>query len=472
MSEEFEAVVDRVRERVEPDEDERAALDAAAETLRERAQQALADLAVDGEVLLAGSAARNTWLAGDRDIDLFVSFPPDLDREKLRSFGLEVGHAVLEDGHEEFAEHPYVVGEFRGFDVDVVPCYGVESATDIQSSVDRTPFHTRYVDDRLTPTHASDVRLCKQFLTGIGIYGSNLRTKGFSGYLTELLVLEYGSFRDLLVAATDWQPPVHLDPEDHAAQTFSDSLVVIDPTDPERNVAAVLSTANVARFQHYARAMLANPREELFEPPQRTPLDSETVRERFAERATTPVAIEFEAPDVVDDQLWPQLERSSDGIASELHRQGFDVFRTDIFVMEGNAVLFFELAVAQRPAIERHVGPPVHVRVHADAFYETYATEHRERPDGSGSSETPSQSGPLFGPFIDEDRYVVERPRQFTTAHEFLDSDALFDVALGTHIESALEAEYRVLTGEEVATLAECFGEQFARYLSPSPRQN
>lgn len=474
MSEDFETVLNRVSKHIEPDEDERAALEAAAETLRKRARRKLADLPVEGEPILAGSAARDTWLAGDRDIDLFISFPPDITRSELRSFGLEVGHAVLEGGHEEFAEHPYVVGQFRGFDIDVVPCYGVAEATDIQSAVDRTPFHTRYVTDRLTPARARDVRLCKQFLTGIGVYGSNLRTKGFSGYLTELLVLEYGGFRELLEAAADWQPPVHLDPEDHAAQTFDDSLVVIDPTDPRRNVAAVLSTANVARFQHYARELLADPREELFDPPQREPLDSDTIRERFTERATTPVAIQFEAPDVVDDQLWPQLERSSEGIASELHRRGFDLFRTDIFVTDRDAVLFFELAVAERPAVERHVGPPVHVRVHAESFYQTYAGDDDTpaSPDSSRSTQLPAESGPPFGPFIHEDRYVVERSREFTSAREFLDSEALFDVALGTHVESALEERYRVLTGDDVAILADGFGEQFARYLSPSPRRN
>ena len=144
-------------------------------------------------------------------------------------------------------------------------CYAVESAADIRSAVDRTPFHTGYLEGRVEPV-ADDVRLAKAFLDGVGAYGSDLRTRGFSGYLTELLVLEYGGFRPLLEAAADWSPPVRLDPEDHAEASFEDPLAVVDPTDPERNVAAVCSARNVGRLLHYARDLLADPRIDLFEP--------------------------------------------------------------------------------------------------------------------------------------------------------------------------------------------------------------
>ena len=464
MSDEFDAVTARIRDRVEPDPAEREALDAAVERLVSRVEDAVADLPVETEIVLAGSTARDTWLAGDRDVDLFVCFPPDLDREQLESYGLQIGHEALPESHEEYAEHPYVVGDFEGFQVDLVPCYAVDDATDIQSAVDRTPFHTRYVAERLTPDLAGDVRVCKQLFEAIGVYGSDLRTKGFSGFLVELLVLDHGGFRPLVAAAADWQPPVRFDPEGHGRATFDDPLVVIDPTDPERNVAAVLSAANLARFQHFARELLADPREELFEPASPEPLTPAGVRDGFEWRGTTPVAVRFEAPDVVEDQLWPQLDRSEAGIADELDRWGFDVFRSDAFAEEGgggsdagdadgDAVLLFELAVAERPRVERHDGPPVGVREHAERFYEAYADDQSS-----------------FGPFVDGDRYVVEREREYATATEFLDSDAIFDVALGAHVETALADGYDLLVGDDVATLADTFGEDLARFLDPSVR--
>ena len=469
MSDEFDATVQRVRERVEPTDDERERLAAVAEELTDRAREAIADRGVEADVVRVGSTARNTWLAGNRDIDMFVRFPPGLDREQLESLGLAIGHEVLPNGREEYAEHPYVVGEYDGFAVDLVPCYDVDDAADIRSAVDRTPFHTEYISEHLTPELASDVRVCKQFLTGIGVYGSDLRTRGFSGFLTELLVLEYGGFRPLIEAATAWQPPVEFDPEDHgaaetespsrndgggtAALAFEDPLVMIDPTDPGRNVAAVLSPDNVARVQHFARELLADPRDSLFTELQPDPLDSDAVAAEFERRDTTPVAIRFGAPDIVEDQLWPQLKRSRKGIREELDRRDFEVFRTAGFADDDTAVLLLELAVAERPAVERHEGPPVHVGEHAERFYEAYADDDA-----------------VYGPFVDGDRYVVERERAVTSAVDLLDSDALFDVALGTHVESALKSDYDLLVGESVAELADSFGTELTRYLDPTPR--
>jgi len=447
---EFEAVAGRVLERVEPDATERERLEATVDTLFERTREAIADLPVEADPLRVGSTARDTWLAGGRDIDLFVRFPADLTREKLEAYGLEVGHAVLPDGREEYAEHPYVTGSVDGFDVDLVPCHDVDTARAIKSAVDRTPFHTAYIEERLTPELAAEVRVLKQFCRGIGVYGSDLRTRGASGYLLELLVLSFGSTRAVLEAAADWRPPVELDPEDHAERSFDGPLVVIDPTDPTRNVAAVLTPANRSRLQHHARDVLADPRMEAFLPDSPDPLSKGAIETHVARRATTPVAVVFEAPDLVEDELYPQLRKSLAGIADALDRHGFEVLRTSAFASE-RAVLLFELEVADRPAIERHEGPPVHARDHAEGFHAKYADTD------------------AYGPFIEGDRYVVEREREHPSATALLGGDGVFSARLGPAIEAALDEGYELLAGEAIGALADEFGEDLAAYFEPSP---
>ena len=472
----LDSVLSHVRDRAVPDDAERARLRSVAAELTTRARSAIADLPVNADVVQVGSTARGTWVAGDRDIDLFVRFPADLSRESLAEYGLAVGHAVLPSGHEEYAEHPYVKGVYDGFDVDLVPCHDVDQASDLVSAVDRTPFHDAYLSARLDDDLAADIVLAKAFLKGIGAYGSNLRTEGFSGYLTELLVAEFGGFVPLVESARSWHPPVEFDPEAHAAQTFDDPLVVVDPTDPTRNVAAVLSAANLARFQHHARDLLDTPRVELFEPETPAPLDAAGVRDHLARRETTPVAVVFRAPPLVDDQLWPQLRRSLDGIVRGLDDRGFGVLRARAMVEDESAMvedesamvedatsthpqtprmaaLYAELETATRPAVERHEGPPVAVRQHAEHFYETYADDV--------DSET-------YGPFIDGDRYVVERQREFTTVRGYLESDAAADVALGAQVESAF-VDRDVLVGAAVATLADRFGSALRSFYEPHP---
>ena len=442
-------VLARVDARVRPDDDERTRLAAVAERLTDRARDALAAREVDGDVVRVGSTARDTWLSGDRDLDLFVRFPTDRSREALERLGLAVGHDVLPDGHEEYAEHPYVKGTVEGFDVDLVPCYDVERATEARSAVDRSPFHTAWLDGRVDGLTA-DVRAAKQLLSAVGAYGSDLRTRGFSGYLTELLVVVHGGFPGFVDAAADWHPPVRYDPADHGTREFDDPLVVVDPTDPERNVAAVCVPEQVARVQHHARSLRDRPRVEAFfaDPP--APLSAAAVRDHLERRGTTPVAVVFDAPDIVPDQLYPQLRRSLRGVRAALDRGGFAPLRASTFADE-RAVLLVECATAEVAAVERHEGPPVAVADHAAGFLEA----HGDDPD-------------TYGPFLDGDRYVVERPRDDTRPADLLRDDALFDVALGAHVETALHEGYTVLDGTDVAALADEFGRALARQFEPT----
>jgi len=117
------------------------------------------------------------------------------------------------------------------------------------------------------------------------------------------------------------------------------------------------------------------------------------------------------------------------------------------------AALYAELETTTRPAVERHEGPPVAVRQHAERFYETYADDV--------DPET-------YGPFINGDRYVVERQREFTTVRGYLESAAASNVALGAQVELTF-ADRDVLVGEAVATLTDRFGSALQSFYEPHP---
>lgn len=163
-----------------------------------------------------------------------------------------------------YAEHPYTRATVEGYALDLVPCYDIKDAGRIKSAVDRTPHHNRYIFKNLTPMLSSEVRLLKQFSKSIGVYGSDLRVEGFSGYLSELLIIRYRSFVNLFKEAGKWEAgKVFIDLEKHhkarpdtKSKYPGQPLIVIDPVDRNRNVAAALSPANFEKFKESVGAFI------------------------------------------------------------------------------------------------------------------------------------------------------------------------------------------------------------------------
>jgi len=336
------------------------------------------------EAKLMGSVAKDTFLKDDKDLDIFVFFGPEVDRKTLEKEGLEIGRAVFEHFKGKnmvvaYAEHPYTRGIISGYEVEIVPAYKITDASKIKSAVDRTPFHTEYVLKRLTAK--DDVRLLKAFLKSIGAYGSDLKTSGFSGYLCELLIIRYGSFLNLINAAQSWRYQEIIDIEHlwdqksypNLRKKFKKQpLIVIDPVDKNRNVAAALSLEKLARFIFAARRFLETPSVKYFEE-RKTYIDRTKVLKRVKQQRRSVWAIVFEKPEVIDDILYPQLRKFRDNMLVFLKRNEFIVEDSWIFGDEECGVAF-EILVDELPDYRVMLGP----RVFDDVKHQTRFLEKHD----------------------------------------------------------------------------------------------
>ena len=401
--------------------------------------------------MVVGSVARDTWLSGDRDLDIFLLFPPHLSREDLEETGLDLARKIARrfnaTFHEKYAEHPYVNATIDGLDVDLVPCYEVASAAAIQSAVDRTPFHTRYVSERIGPLR-DDVLLAKQFAKACGVYGSDQMTEGFSGYLCELLVLHYGGFSPLVEAAAAWKPGTCIDLEGHACRAFEEPLRVIDPVDPARNVAAALSCTRMSEFVEYCRGYLDEPSAGFFFPTEPAGGDRRGFGHALARRGTILFAITFATPPLIPDIVVPQLRRSLASIRGLLARSGFPVLQDDCAMGDDRCIIVLELLVDRLPAVTRHTGPPIRDRTNAAKFAEKY------------------MGNTLSGPFISGGRYMVDLERKFRNAGDLLRSADVLAVGLGKHVRQSMEKGWEVHEGEEC--WQEGFGVFLSRFIEPA----
>jgi tRNA nucleotidyltransferase (CCA-adding enzyme) len=383
--------------------------------------------------MVVGSVARNTWVSGDRDLDIFMLYDPSVPREELERQGLSLAREVASlfgaEYREKYAEHPYINAFIGDTDVDLVPCYLLGDARALQCAVDRTPFHTRYIGEHING-YIDDVLLAKQFAKAGGVYGSDQMTEGFSGYLTELLVLHYGGFIPLLEAASTWRPGTLIDPEQHQEKDFHDPLVVIDPVDPERNVSASVSLTRMYEFVELARGYLAAPSRVFFFPPEEAVLSRLEFRNELSRRGTTLYAVSFDTPPYIEDIVVPQLRKTTEAIRELLVRNGFMVNRTDYCMRPDRSILLFEILADRIPPVKRHVGPPLWKRANAEKFAAKYLDNQDLR---------------LYcGPFIDNGVYIVEIARRYTNAGDLLRSREIFDVALGKHVKISMAGHYQV----------------------------
>jgi tRNA nucleotidyltransferase (CCA-adding enzyme) len=381
----------------------------------------------EAETHFAGSASRGTCMKNDRDIDIFVLFPEDTERTVLENQGLEIGKTVFKEFDGEFevdyAEHPYTKGEINGYEIEIVPCYDT-SPDSIKSSVDRTPHHSRWVKQNLDAEERKDVVILKKFLDTAGLYGSSLKTQGFSGYLCEILIQHYGSFQELVREAVKWSEDQVIDteenyeslPEELEKKFENESLVVIDPVDNERNVASVLSRENLSQFMFLCWQFRQNPGMRFFQ--KEEPDYSEFQIKQELKNRGDMLVIEFDAVEEVDDIVYPQMRKTVKRLSSELGKRDFRIYEKGFFVDETIKV-FFELD-RELPEVQEKKGPKVfHGEEHLSEFTSKYDNV-----------------------FVKNDSLTAKVEREYTDAKKFIESfleDDLVKKGIPENVANSLE---------------------------------
>ena len=292
-----------VLERIKPTEEEQKFLLQNAEDIISKIKLNL--IGVDADPILVGSLAKGTNLK-DTDVDIFIRFSTKYDRSYIEEKTIEIGKKILESTEINFAEHPYIKGKYRNILFEIVPCYRIEDSKRKITSVDRTPFHTEFVIRNLKEWQKDEVRLLKQFLKGLGIYGAEAKIDGFSGYLTELLIIKYGKFLNVLKNVIKWKKTTFISLNGEGTQ-FNSPLTFIDPTDPKRNVASAVSMKNYAIFIFSSREFLKNPKINFFFPNEYPEFDVEKIKSR----GVGILHIKVTKPNVVDDILYTQIKKFS-----------------------------------------------------------------------------------------------------------------------------------------------------------------
>lgn len=228
----------------------------------------------DAKAVLGGSGAKGTWLSGSHDVDIYVLFNYEKYKEDKLSDILEKKlKAAFKDVMRLHGSRDYFQVKQGKYIFEIVPILRITSPEKALNITDISPMHTKWV--KKYSKFADQIRLTKQFMKASNTYGAESYIRGFSGYEAEVLTIHYKGFLELIRAASKWKEKTILDPEHHYKNKeeilrniniskLVSPLVVIDPVDKNRNIAAALSQEKYKQFIRTCKLFLSNPSEELF----------------------------------------------------------------------------------------------------------------------------------------------------------------------------------------------------------------
>jgi tRNA nucleotidyltransferase (CCA-adding enzyme) len=461
MTSGLERVCESVLTRTTPNREERLHIITLAKNLKQKVEAAVKEAGIEAEIDVEGSVAKDTWLRNEPEIDIFMRVPTTVPRKAFGTVYLTTAKKATQGLKqiERFAEHPYLECVINNVRVNIVPCYKVEPGEWI-SAMDRTPFHTSYITKHLDQQSKNEVRILKQFMRGIDAYGAEIKVGGFSGYLCELLILYYKSFIETIKLAANWKRGVVIDckgyysgVEGELKKIFKNHIIVVDPVDKGRNVAAAVREKKLNEFIAASRAFLKNPDLKFFYAQEEKVLDTEKLLYTMKGRKSILVFVRFGMVKTVSDVLWGQLFKSQRALKKMLQKYSFKLIRDEVWSDEKNINIFiFEVGERFLPSLKKHLGPPIERREDCEKFLQKHL----------GAELT------ISGPRIEGDRWVIEKKREYTDVVTFI-TDHLKDggrhIGIANLLANAIADYFEVLVNEEVLQIYSA-NDEFAKFLT------
>jgi len=461
MENEVNQLSERILKKITPKKEEYAKIDVLSRELEQKITLACQQEGIATIVRVEGSVAKDTWLSENPDIDIFMRLPTSIPRKNLGDIGLRIAKKAAGQAKqiERFAEHPYLQIFVDGYRVDIVPCFDTKLGK-WQSATDRTPFHTDYIRQHLSKELLGEVRLLKKFMQGVEVYGAEIKVGGFSGYLCELLIMEYSSFAGTLRAFAQQNRRIIIDIEGFYADgekeislLFPEPLVIIDPVDKGRNVASAVQPQKLYSFIGAARAFLKKPLEQFFYPPKPEVLSNETLKNQLENRGSSLVFLVIGGLNAVSDVAWGQLYRSKRSLRTLFELSDFKVLRDAVWSNEkSQSVFMFELEQQVLPNVKKHLGPPLERKAECEKYLAKYGDNERV----------------ISGPYIQDGRWMVELARKNIDAAELLKvklADGGKNAGVADLIAKIIQKNLKVLVNSEVLEVYEG-NEDFAEFLT------
>jgi len=328
-----------------------------------------------------GSFAKGTNLKNDTDIDIFILIDKKVSESRFEGIAMDIGFKSLSKytPRTRFSEHPYVEGFVRKnkkecpVRINIVPCYAVEKGN-WKSAADRSQYHTEYITKNLSKDQKDQVRILKKFLKTIGIYGAEMLTSGFSGYVSEVLVLKYNTFKDVLVNISnlDKKETVISTHENKAIDEakFHSPIIIIDPIDENRNLGAAISAESLSKFIMASRTFLKYPSMYFFNFQPSFKKVKVVADQTKSDILSNLVVIKFHYSSRSPDVISGQLKKLTKVIVKQTNSFDFNIIKSQCYIKDecNLALIILLLEFKKLPSYMINKGPEIFMKDEVSNF--------------------------------------------------------------------------------------------------------
>ncbi|MCP3682447.1 MAG: CCA tRNA nucleotidyltransferase [bacterium] len=327
----------------------------------------------DAKAVLGGSAAKGTRLKGMYDIDIFVCF----NYKKYVAKNQELSNILEKALKKSFKGIKRIHGSRDYFHIkkngvifEIVPILDIKNVSQAKNIMDVSPHHVKWVAKNLKKN--DEVRLLKAFCMSHDVYGAESYIRGFSGYACEVLIVNYGSFMNLIRAASKWSDKEILDVKkyykrknalDHINKSKTHGpLVLIDPVQASRNVTAALEKKKFDRFVKAAKMFLKKPSKSFF-------VKKEVTIDGLKKTFKNKKLIILKAKPVVGktDVSGAKLLKTLEFLNTQLEENDFKVYSYD-WTWDKDALFWFVVDKKNLEKTKIIAGPPVFREEHVQRF--------------------------------------------------------------------------------------------------------
>ena len=207
----------------------------------------------------------------------------------------------------------------------------------------------------------------------------------------------------------------------------------IDPVDNERNVASAVSEEKFKFFINASKEYLKSPKITFFFPNRIKAWGLSKIKSEIAKQKCRYIGVRIEKPDIIDENLYPQIRKSLRSIVDECKRYDFTIFDSTYYVDNNYLIFILKVDMGILPLTLEHMGPPVLKKENSEEFLKKWENNPRV----------------VKLPFQKNERWYVEIKREYLDIKDFL-TDQIKNLSMGKHIDKIVREKYTIIEDEDL----------------------